>query len=169
MKISNIQPIIVNGYVFNQYQFKKTLTDHYYESGFRFRMKKSGSLNTMIISYNISYTVGENGDDSSVLIPSDDPKYYTIHFQGEEPTEILVSYDSSCRFDFESGGFDADMVSLAEFLRDYDSHTKTFLMNYGYKPVLDMEKDSRRRYPLNKCALSAIDNLRLNNMYEFWI
>lgn len=141
MKISNIRPIIVNGYAFNQHLLPKTQAGQDYQSGFGYRINKSGSLNTMIISFNISLTVGENEEDSSsVLIPSDDPKYYTIHVQGEEPTEILVSYDSSCQFDFESEGFDADMISLTEFLRDYDTHTKTFLRNYGYKPVLDMEK-----------------------------
>ncbi|EHQ30357.1 hypothetical protein [Mucilaginibacter paludis] len=167
MKIFNIQPIKITEYIFNEQLLAKTLTDQSYGSSFSITGKKVESLNTMIISYNINYTVGEGGNDRRVFIPSDDPTQYTIHVEFEECTELLVSYNSSCQFDFESEGFDADMISLTEFLRDYDTHTKTFLMNYGYKPVLDMEEDSRIRSPLHENALVAIENLRLNNLYEF--
>jgi len=78
-------------------------------------VKKVESLNTLIIKFNILYYVGKDND-------------------------LLLSYKSDSQFNFESEGFDADVLSITKFLNDYYAHTETFFQQYGFKSIQEIEE-----------------------------
>lgn len=80
--------------------------------------------------------------------------------------EILMSYKSSCQFNLENEGFDADILSMSNFLSDYNIHTQTFLNQYKSES-LQLEQELFMHPNLHSNAKIAIGNLRGNNMYEF--
>lgn len=166
MKIFNLEPINVTGYVFNEQHLAKSHTNYSYESGFSFTGEVIQSLNTLIVTFDILYTIDEDVVD--LILPSYTPDKFTIHIEGEIGSgDIFLSYNSSCQFNFESEGFDADLLSITEFLAEYCAHTKAFFNQYGFKPILKKEEEMRMLQTIRADALVAIDNLRGNNMYEF--
>jgi len=58
MKIFNLTPITVNSYLLNAGHLAESHTNVGYESGFSFTGTMIDSLKTMIITFNILYTVG---------------------------------------------------------------------------------------------------------------
>lgn len=166
MKIFNIKPITVTEYIFKEEHFTKSLTDSSYESGFNIDGEVIESLNTLIITFHILYTVDD--ETSRFIEYTNDPNTYSIHIEGEMFSgEIFLSYKSSCQFNFESEGFDADVLSITEFLAEYCTHTREFMKQYGFKPIAKKEEGIRMYQTVKADALLAIDNLRANNMYKF--
>lgn len=115
MKIYNIQPIKVTEYIFNEEHLAKSATGSGYESGFSYNGRKTESLNTLAITFDIRYNVGKNED-------------------------LLLSYKSYGQFNFESEGFDADVLSITKFLNEYYTHTEAFFQQYGLKTIQEEEK-----------------------------
>jgi len=70
-------------------------------------------------------------------------------------------------FNFECEGFDADVLSITDFLDQYHVHTRTFLEQYGPKHLIQMENKTRTSHTSKTDALLAIGNLRENQIYEF--
>lgn len=164
MKIFNAQPIVINEYIFNVEHLEKSRTDSSYESGFEITGEKAQSLNTMFVVFNILYCVGSINEKE--IVTHTGPGKFTIEFSSTSGDDVFVSYSSSCQFNFESEGFDADVASLTGFLSDYQEHTRSFFTQYGFKPLMQMEEDSRMRQTSKADAIIAIENLRANNMYE---
>lgn len=168
MKIFNLQPITVKEYIFNQEHVAERQNNCNFEYGFFFDCKRVDSLKTMIITFDILYTVGGIESHEEVVI-SDNPDEWIvmgtdIHEDGAG--EILMSYKSCCQFNLENEGFDADLLSISNFLSEYNIHTQTFLNQY--KPQsLQLEKELFTHPTLQANATIAIDNLRGSNMYEF--
>lgn len=165
MKIFNLQPISINEYIYNSEHLAESKTNWGYSSGFEITGEKVGSLNTMYISFDILYNVGSTNEQQ--VVTHTGPGKYSITFSCEEGEDVFISYKSSCEFNFESEGFDADLAALTDFLKEYHAHTKSFFSQYGYKPLVEIEEDTRMRHTLTADAKIAIENLRGNNMYEF--
>ena len=165
MKIFNVQPIGVNEYIYNDEYLAESQTNRCYSSGFEITGEKSESLNTMYITFNIVYNVGSTNDEE--VVTHIGPGKYSIAISFEEGGDLFISYKSSCQFNFESEGFDADVTSLTDFLRDYQAHTRSFFNQYGHKPLIAIEEEMRKQQSLLADAEIAIENLRANNMYEF--
>ncbi|SHE67140.1 hypothetical protein [Pedobacter caeni] len=165
MKIFNVQPIKVIEYIYNEEHLVKSNTDWNYESGFEFIGKKVQPLNTMFILFHILYCVGST-HEKEIITPTG-PGKHTIEFSFIAGEDVFISYRSSCQFDFESEGFDADVASITDFLADYQAHTQSFFRQYGFNSIIKLEEESRMRHTLKADAIIAIDNLRENNMYEF--
>jgi hypothetical protein len=167
MKIFNIQPIKVTKYIFNEEHLDKSITDFGYEFGFGFGGTKTESLNTLLITFGILYYGGE-GKVSILSHDIIDDTHYQYSFVTEDTDDnLMLSYDSSCQFNFESEGLEADVLSITEFLGTYYAHTEKFFQLYGFKTLLEIEKKVGVRRKLESSALLAIENLRENNMYEF--
>lgn len=166
MNIFNIQPIKVTQYIINDRHLAKSRTNYSYESGFDFKCNVVDSLNTMIITFELLYTVG--GDFDDLILPSNNSNQFIIEVKGKfGGGDVFLSYNSSCQFNFENEGFDADVLSLTDFLGEYYIYIKTFLNQGGFEPVKEIEEKVRMSHPLKADAICAIDNLRANNMYEF--
>ncbi|MDQ0638070.1 hypothetical protein QF042_001635 [Pedobacter sp. W3I1] len=165
MKIFNVQPISVNEYIYNDEFLSESQTDRCYSSGFEITGEKVGALNTMYISFDIVYNVGSTNEKKVVTHLG--PGKYSVAISFEEGDDVFISYKSSCQFNFENEGFDADITSLTDFLRDYQAHTRSFFNQYGHKPLIAIEEETRKQQPLLADAEIAIENLRANNMYEF--
>ncbi|MBC6112259.1 hypothetical protein ACFOG5_19955 [Pedobacter fastidiosus] len=167
MKIFNIQPIQLNEYIFNEEHLEESRKENSYESGFGFECMVVDSLKTMIITFEILNTVG-GIEWTETIIPTDDPNKWSVQVNGMETDdgEILMSYKSSCQFNLENEGFETDVLSLTDFLSEYNIHTQTFLDQYGFKSA-KMEREPLSRHALKENAIIAIENLRGNNMYEF--
>jgi hypothetical protein len=166
MKIFNVQPIRINEYICNDEHLTESKTNWGYSSGFEITGEKAGALNTMYITFEIVYNVGSTNDEEVVTHTGPGRYSIAISFQeGEE--DVFISYKSSCQFNFESEGFDEDVTSLTDFLRDYQVHTRSFFNQYGHKPLIAIEEETRKQQPLLADAEIAIENLRANNMYEF--
>ncbi len=168
MKIFNLKPITVKEYIFNEEYLKESQRSSHLESGFYFECKVINALKTMIVGFDILYTVG--GEESyEEVIASANPYEQTItvtNVYEEGAGEILLSYKSACSFNLENEGFDTDILSLTTFLSDYNLHTQTFLNSY--KPdLLRLEEELFSSATLKSNALCAIENLKGNNMYEF--
>lgn len=165
MKIFNVQPITINEYIYNDEFLSESQTNRCYSSGFEITGEKNESLNTMYITFDIVYNVGSTNDEE--VVTHTGPGKYSIAISFEEGGDVFISYKSSCQFNFESEGFDADVTSLTDFLRDYQAHTRSFFNQYGHKPLIAIEEETRKQQPLLADAEIAIENLRANNMYEF--
>jgi len=165
MKIFNLQPITINEYIYNDEFLAESQTDWGYSSGFEITGEKVGALNTMYISFDIVYNVGSTNEEE--VVTHTGPGKYSVAISFEEGDDVFISYKSSCQFNFESEGFDADVTSLTDFLRDYQAHTRSFFNQYGHKPLIAIEEETRKQQPLLADAKIAIENLRANNMYEF--
>jgi hypothetical protein len=165
MKIFNVQPIRVNEYIYNDEHLAESKTNSGYSSGFEITGEKVEDLNTMYVTFDILYNVGSTNEKE--VVTHIGPGEYSVAFSFEEGEDVFISYKSSCQFNFESEGFDADVASLNEFLTDYQAHTKLFFNQYGYKPLIPKEEETRMRHTLMADAELAIENLRANNMYEF--
>ncbi|MGN8068999.1 hypothetical protein [Mucilaginibacter sp. 22184] len=135
MKIFNISPFQVTKYIFNQEHLAKSLIERSYESGFGYTGKKVELLNTLIITFDITYCAGEND-------------------------ELLLSYESHSRFNFESEGFEHDVRSIEQFLKEYYVHTEVFFQQYGFKTIQEIEKENDFVRGLESSALTAINSLR---------
>jgi len=170
MKIFNLQPITVTEYIFNEAHLAESRNSHSYSSGFEFMCSVVDSLKTMVISFDILSTVG-GVEWEETIISSDDPNGWTAELHGveveEDAGDILVSYKSSCRFNLENEGLDADIKSMTDFLEEYYLHTQKFLSQYGFESLAAREEEMRMNYRLRSDALIAIENLRGANMYEF--
>ncbi|QPH38773.1 hypothetical protein [Pedobacter endophyticus] len=170
MKIFNLQPITVTKYIFNEAHLAESHNGHSYSSGFEFKCSVVDSLKTMVISFDILSTVG-GVEWEETIISSDDPNGWTVELHGveveEDAGDILVSYKSSCRFNLENQGLDADIKSMTDFLGEYYLHTQKFLNQYGFESLEAQEEEMRMNYTLRADALIAIENLRGANMYEF--
>lgn len=166
MKIFNVQPITINEYIYNDQYIKESKTSYDYQSGFEITGEKIGETNTMFISFEILYCVETVTDDKEIVSPTG-PNTWDVNVSFSIGDEVFISYKSSCQFNFESEGFDADVTSLTHFLTDYQAHTSLFFSQYGYKPLLAIEEETRLRHTLTSDAKLAIENLRENNMYEF--
>lgn len=116
MKIFNVRPIKVARYLFNEEHLAKSASKCSYESSFGYNGKKTESLNTFVITFNILHHAGEDND-------------------------LLLSYKSYSQFNFESGGFDADVLSIMKFLNEYYKHTAAFFEQYGLKTIPAMEEE----------------------------
>ncbi|RLJ72952.1 hypothetical protein [Pedobacter alluvionis] len=165
MKIFNAQPISVNEYIYNGEHLTESQTNWGYSSGFEITGEKVGVLNIMYISFEIIYHVGSTNNKE--IITHTGPGKYSVAISFEEGEDIFISYKSSCQFNFESEGYNADITSLTDFLRDYQTHTRSFFNQYGHKPLIAIEEETRKQQPLLTDAEIAIENLRANNMYEF--
>ncbi len=165
MKIFNVQPITINEYIFNDEFLAESKINWGYSSGFEITGEKVESLYTMYITFDIIHTVGTTNDEE--VVTHTGPGKYSVAISFEEGEDVFISYKSSCQFNFESEGFDADVTSLTHFLTDYQAHTSLFFSQYGYKPLLAREKETRKQQPLIADAKLALENLRANNMYEF--
>jgi hypothetical protein len=165
MKIFNVQPIIINEYIFNAEHLEKSKTHSSYESGFEIDGEQVESLNTMFVAFHILYCV-DSINEKEIVTPVG-PGKFTIEFSSTVGDGVFVSYGSSCQFNFESEGFDADVASITDFLSEYQEHTKSFFIQHGFKPLMQMEENARKQHPLKADAIIAIENLRENNMYEF--
>jgi len=165
MKIFNVQPITINEYIYNDEFLSESQTNRCYSSGFEITGEKNESLNTMYITFNIVYNVGSTNDEE--VVTHTGPGKYSISISFGEGGDVFISYKSSCQFNFENEGFDADVTSLTDFLRDYQAHTRSFFNQYGHKPLIAIEEETRKQQLLLANAEIAIENLRANNMYEF--
>ena len=166
MKIFNVEPIKITEYIFNDEHLAKTHINSSYESTFDITGEIVESLNRLIIEFHILYTVDD--ETSRTIVFSNDPNKYTIHTTSETGSgEIFLSYKSSCKFNFESEGVNADVLSITEFLTEYCNHTKKFMIQYGFEPIQKKEEEIRMNHRIHEAALIAIENLRANNMYEF--
>ena len=166
MKIFNVQPIRINKYIYDDQYIEESKTSCNYQSGFDIVGKKVGGINTMFITFDILYCVDAITDDKEIVSPTG-PNTWDINVSFSIGDEVFISYKSSCQFNFESEGFDADVTSLTDFLRDYQAHTRSFFNQYGHKPLIAIEEETRKQQPLLADAEIAIENLRANNMYEF--
>ncbi|WP_114939554.1 hypothetical protein [Mucilaginibacter endophyticus] len=167
MKIFNIRPITVTKYIFNEERLDKFATDFGCEVGFGFSGMKTESLNTLVISFGILCHAGK-GRESILSKEAMDHGHYQYEFVTENTDDnLLFSYDSTCQFNFESESFKSDLSSITEFLDTYYAHTEKFFQEYGFKTLPEIEEKIGSGRKLDIHALSAIDSLRANNMYEF--
>lgn len=166
MKIFNIQPITINEYIYNDQYLKESKTSYDYQSGFEITGEKVGEINIMFITFDILYCVDAITDDKEIVRPKG-PNTWDINVSFSIGDEVFISYKSSCQFNFESESFDADITSLTDFLRDYQAHTISFFNQYGHKPLIAIEEETRKQQPLLADAEIAIENLRANDMYGF--
>ena len=166
MKIFNVKPITINEYIYNDQYLKESKTSYDYQSGFEITGEKVGEINTMFITFDILYCVDAITDDKEI-VSATGPNTWNINVSFSIGDEVFISYKSSCQFNFESEGFDADVTSLTDFLKDYQAHTRSFFNQYGHKPLIAIEEETRKQQPLLADAEMAIENLRANNMYEF--
>jgi hypothetical protein len=166
MKIFNVKPIIVNEYIYNDEYLEESKTSRNYQSGFEITGEKVESLNTIFIKFSILYCVEHQEDEENIVTPTR-PHTWDVQVSFTLGEEEFISYKSSCQFNFESEGFDADVVSLIEFLTDYQAHTKSFFSQYGYKPLIPIEEETRMWLTLKADAELAIENLRANDIYNF--
>ncbi|MDN5284198.1 MAG: hypothetical protein JWR38_472 [Mucilaginibacter sp.] len=167
MKIFNIQPIKVTKYIFNEEHLDKIATDFGYEVGFGYGGTKTESLNTLVITFGILFYAGK-GKESLLSYDTIDDNHYQYSIVTENSDDnLLLSYDSSCQFNFESEGLEADVLSITEFLGTYYAHTEKFFQLYGFKTLPEIEEKIGVGRRLELSAVSAIDSLRANNMYEF--
>lgn len=142
MKIFNLQPIKVTNYVFNEAHFAEDYIQTSYESGFGYKGKKTESLNTLIITFDLRYNVGK--DDN-----------------------LLLTYKSYSQFNFESEGFDADVLSITNFLNEYYAHTDAFFQQYGLKIIQEIEKECRAGRELkSKTHLANWTSRDTNDFYS---
>jgi hypothetical protein len=142
MKIFNLQPIKVTKYLFHEEHLAKDSIQSDYESGFGYKGKKIESLNTLIITFDIRYNVGKDDD-------------------------LLVSYKSYSQFNFESEGFDADVLSITKFLNEYYAHTDAFFQQYGLKTIQEIEKERRVERELkSKTHLANWTSQETNDFYS---
>jgi len=166
MKIFNVQPITINEYIFNDEYIAESLPPTRYESHFNITGEEIDGLNTLFVTFNINYYVDHSVDEENIVTPIS-PNSWNIQTSFSIGEEEFISYKSSCQFNFESEGFDADVLSLTEFLTDYQAHTKSFFSQYGYKPLIPIEEETRMLLTLKADAEVAIENLRARNMYDF--
>lgn len=166
MKIFNIQPITINEYTYNDQYLKESKTSYDYQSGFEITGEKVGEINIMFITFDILYCVDAITDNKEIVSPTG-PNTWDINVSFSIGDEVFISYKSSCQFNFESEGLAADITSLTDFLRDYQAHTISFFNQYGHKPLIAIEEETRKQQPLLADAEIAIENLRANSMYEF--
>lgn len=90
-----------------------------------------------------------------------------MHVSFSMGEELFISYNSSCEFNFESEGFDADVTSLTDFLTEYHAQANLFFSQNAHKSLIEIEKDTDGGLNLRTSAIAAIENLRANNMYKF--
>lgn len=166
MKIFNIQPITINEYTYNDQYLKESKTSYDYQSGFEITGEKVGEINIMFITFDILYCVDAITDNKEIVSPTG-PNTWDINVSFSIGGEVFISYKSSCQFNFESEGLAADITSLTDFLRDYQAHTISFFNQYGHKPLIAIEEETRKQQRLLADAEIAIENLRANSMYEF--
>ncbi|MCT2561764.1 hypothetical protein [Chryseobacterium herbae] len=160
MKIFNVQPITLTEYTVNEEHFGKSLTNGSYESGFSFTSMIVESVNTLIITFDILYSIDNEIPRESIL-SSDNPDKFTIQVEYEiGGGEIFLSYESSCQFNFESQDYYSDVLSITEFLAEYHTHTIAFLKQNAFKHVLEKEEQMRIRQTFKADAVVAIDSLR---------
>jgi len=165
MKIFSVQPIKVNECTFNREFLSKTHTSSSYQSDFDYDFEND-SQNTFTIIFDLLYTVGDNFNEN--ILPSNRPNEFIVELDSEAGSgDVFLSYNYSCQFDFESEGFDEDVLSLNAFLDDFYTHIKTFLNQPGLELVKEKEENLREYQPLEDTVLEIIDNLRENDMYEF--
>ncbi|MDN3585813.1 hypothetical protein QWY86_03985 [Pedobacter aquatilis] len=168
MKIFNLQPITVKEYLFNEEHLVERMNDGHFEYGFSFNCSIVGSIKTMIVEFKILYSVGGSESHEEIFM-TDNPNEWLVmgtSIYEDGAGEILLSYKSYCKFNLENEGFEADVISMSEFLNDYNIHTQTFLNQY--KPdSLVLEDDLFAYKTLKSNAMNAIENLKGSNMYEF--
>lgn len=145
MKILNVQPVRILKYLSTKENFNldEATLSSFYAPEFGFEVDKTDSLTTMLISFSIEYHVG----------------YNNTH---------VFSYESCTSFNFESEGYDADLISLMEFIDKYYRHTESFLEQFGLLTQQQIEKSMQRndRGYFKHIAEIAIDTLRKNNVYD---
>ena len=165
MKIFNVQPITINEYIYNDEYLEESKRSRSYSSGFDITGDKVNGLNTLYINFDILFHVGTTNEQT--VVTHTGPGKYEIASSFEAGEDLFISYKSSCQFNFESEGFDSDLASLTDFLTDYQVHTNLFFNQYGYKPLIPIEEETRLFQTLIADAELAIENLRANNMYKF--
>ncbi|RZL62460.1 MAG: hypothetical protein EOO93_08695 [Pedobacter sp.] len=122
----------------------------------------------MIITFEILYTVGDSEYEEEIFF-TDDPNELLVIGSStveEGAGDILMSYKSYCQFNLENEGYDADVLSLIDFLNGYYQHTQKFLDQYGIE-LLGLEKEQFLSDNIKANAKCAIENLQGSNMYEF--
>jgi len=168
MKIFNLQPITVKEYIFNQEHLAESQSSCNLEVGFQFDCKVVNSLKAMIITFEILYTVGGvvSNQEMSIFNNTNELLVMGTNVYEEGAGEILMYYKSSCEFNLENEGFETDVLSMCNFLSEYNTHTQKFLNQY--KPEsFQIEKDIFMHPIVQSNAITAIENLKGNNMYEF--
>ncbi|WP_316823688.1 hypothetical protein [Pedobacter miscanthi] len=166
MKIFNVQPIRINEYIYNEEYLAESQPPGRYESGFGFTGEKIEGLNTLFVKFNIQYYVEHAVDDENIITPNG-PNSWNMHVSISIGEEEFISYNSSCEFNFESEGFNADVISLTDFLVGYHAQANLFFSQHAHKSLIEIEKDTDGELNLRTSAIAAIENLRANNMYEF--
>jgi hypothetical protein len=165
MKIFNVQPITVNEYIFNKEYISKSKFSSNYQSDFDYDFDPV-SPNTFTIIFDLQYTVGDDFDD--IILPSSKQNEFFVQVDGGgQSSEILLSYNYSCQFDFENEGFDIDVLSLNDFLEEFYMHIKRILEQPEFEFAKEKEEKIRKFQPLRETVFEIIDNLRANNMYSF--
>lgn len=142
MKIFNKRAIQVHNYTYNEEHVEKCAVGHYLSYGFQLTGKKIDSINTMMVTFSISYLVGNEND-------------------------LLMSYESFTQFNFENEGLELDTLTLTQFFDEYDEHTYSFLKLYGFKTLSEIKTIMAVDRSSKDDALVAIENLRINNLYEY--
>lgn len=166
MKIFNLEPIKVNEYIINNKYLAESCHESDYESGFDFMFDKVDALYTLTLEFDIRYTVRDEGEEIIELLEG--PNKFLKHISFEfGKGDIILSYNISSQFNFENEGFDADVLSLIDFLEKFYLHIKLFISQAGFEVIKKAEEKERMNYPLRGEAVGIIDNLRANNMYEF--
>lgn len=166
MKIFNVQPIKVNEYIYNDEYLAENQPPGRYESGFDITGEKIEGLNTLFITFNIQYYVEHAVDDEDIITPNG-PNSWNMHVSFSIGEEEFISYESSCWFNFESEGFEADVASLTDFLVGYHTQANLFFSQNAHKSLIEIEKDTDGELNLRASAIAAIENLRANGMYEY--
>jgi len=168
MKIFNLQPITIKEYIFNEKYLKESQSCSGLEGGFYFDCKVVDSLKTIIITFEILYTVGGVESQQEIVMSSNSNEWIVMgtDVYEEGAGEILMSYKSYCQFNLENEGLVADILSMSNFLKEYNAHTQSFLNQY--KPEsLKLEMELFGNGNINSSAMCAIENLKGSNMYEF--
>lgn len=168
MKIFDLQPITITEYIFNEQHLADSYNSQSGSYGFDFQCMVVDSQKKMIITFEILHSIGDVEYEEEIFL-TDDPNELLIvgsSTVGESAEEVLMSYKSSCQFNLENEGYDADVVSLTELLTEYYAHTQKFLDEYGFKS-LRLQREALLPHDIESSARCAIENLKGNNMYEF--
>jgi len=168
MKIFDLQPITITEYIFNEQHLADSYNSQSGSYGFDFQCMVVDSQKKMIITFEILHSIGDVEYEEEIFL-TDDPNELLIvgsSTVGEGAGEVLMSYKSSCQFNLENEGYDADVVSLTELLTEYYAHTQKFLDEYGFKS-LRLQREALLPHDIESSARCAIENLKGNNMYEF--
>lgn len=165
MKIFNIKPIKVNEYVFNQEYLSDGESGSLYQSSFDYEFSID-LTDTFIIIFDLRYIAENNFKDT--ISPLDSRNEFTVEVQSEfGDGKVILAYNYSCQFNFKNEGFDADVLSLHQFLTEFYAHMTSILEQDRFEKLKEKEREMRKNHPLQETVLEIIDNLRANKMYEF--